>query len=180
MQIGVFADVHDHLDNLRRAVALFNARRCQTVVFAGDLVSTFAVPPLRRLECPLVGCFGDNEGNRAALAGGFRVIGTLREPPALFTLADGTRLAVAHIRRQIAKLVEPFDVAVYGHSHRPKIHRDEQGRLWINPGETCGWTYGLASVALLDTTTMAARIEPLVACEPLTPWHLVRGRKAAP
>lgn len=39
MRVGIFADVHDHLANLRRAVDLFNARHCQLVLFAGDLVS---------------------------------------------------------------------------------------------------------------------------------------------
>ena len=64
MRIGVFADTHDHLDNIRRAVEYFNRAECEYVIFAGDFVSTIAVPPLRNLTCPLVGCFGDNEGNK--------------------------------------------------------------------------------------------------------------------
>ena len=55
MRIGIFADSHDHLNYIRRAVELFNQRECELVVFAGDLVSTFAIPPLRKLNCPLVG-----------------------------------------------------------------------------------------------------------------------------
>ncbi len=53
MQIGLFADTHDHLDRLRQAVALFNQRGCDLVLFAGDLVSTFAVPPPRQTTCSL-------------------------------------------------------------------------------------------------------------------------------
>ena len=67
MLIGIFADTHDHLANIRLAVERFNAAKCELVLFAGDLVSTFAVPPLRRLNCPFVGCFGDNEGNKVDL-----------------------------------------------------------------------------------------------------------------
>ena len=63
MLIGAFADSHDHLDYLRAAVKIFNDSQCGAVLFAGDLVSTFAVPILRDLHCPLIGCFGDNEGN---------------------------------------------------------------------------------------------------------------------
>ena len=60
MKIGIFADTHDHLDNLRAAVAEFNRRECDLVLFAGDLVSTFAIPPLRKLKCRLIASFGDN------------------------------------------------------------------------------------------------------------------------
>ena len=67
MLVGIFADTHDHLANIRRAVERFNQAGCEVVLFAGDLVSTFAVPPLRRLQCPFVGCFGDNEGNKICL-----------------------------------------------------------------------------------------------------------------
>ena len=50
MLIGIFADSHDHLDHIQRAVEVFNQAGCELVVFAGDLVSSFAVPPLRKLK----------------------------------------------------------------------------------------------------------------------------------
>jgi hypothetical protein len=112
MRIGIFADVHDHLDNLRLAVEFFNARQCAAVIFAGDLVSTFAVPPLRKLNCPFYGCFGDNEGNRPGLLAGMSIVGELRDAPALYTLPDGTRIVVMHMERQLRGFDEPFDVAV--------------------------------------------------------------------
>ncbi len=65
---------------------------------------------------------------------------------------------LAHMRRQLRDLPGTFDIAVYAHTHKPHVDRDEQGRLWINPGETSGWTYGRPSVALLDTTTRQAEI----------------------
>lgn len=161
MRIGIFADVHDHLDNLRLAVEFFNARQCAAVIFAGDLVSTFTVPPLRKLNCPFYGCFGDNEGNRPGLLAGMSIVGELRDAPALYTLPDGTRIVVMHMERQLRGFDEPFDVAVCGHTHKPVIARDEQGRLWINPGETSGWTFRRPTVALLETATMSAEIVPL-------------------
>ena len=54
MRIGVFADTHDHLDNLRWVVEELNRRECDLNVFAGDLVSTFAIPPLRKLNARLI------------------------------------------------------------------------------------------------------------------------------
>lgn len=161
MRVGVFADVHDHLDNLRRAVALFNDRQCECVLFAGDLVSTFAVPPLRQLKCPFYGCFGDNEGNRPGLLAGMRIVGELQDAPALYELPDTTRVVLVHMERQFRGFDQPFDIGICGHTHKPSIWHDEHGHLWINPGETSGWTFGNPTVALLDTVSRTAEIVPL-------------------
>lgn len=177
MKVGIFADSHDHLDNIRRVVAMFNDLQCECVLFAGDLVSTFAVPPLRDLKCPLFGCFGDNEGNRVGLLGGFRVIGEIRDAPAAYRLEDDTRVVIAHMERQLAGYSEDFDVAVYGHSHRPGLRHDDQHRLWINPGEASGWTFGTPTVAVLETQSMSAEILPLEVETPLRPWHEERRER---
>ena len=158
MLIGIFADSHDHLDHIRRAVEVFNDAGCELVVFAGDLVSSFAVPPLRQLRCKVIGCFGDNEGNKPGVTAGMRIIGTIGEPPFGFKTPDGRKILLAHMDRSLKGLEGEFDVAIFAHSHKPSITRDEEGRLFINPGETSGWSHGRPSVALLDTSTLQARI----------------------
>lgn len=161
MRIGIFADSHDHLDNLRRAVDVFNQSGCERVLFAGDLVSTFTVPPLRRLECPLIGCYGDNEGNKVGLAAGMSIIGPLGEPPFCYRAPDGTRFLIAHMRRQLEEPLGDFHAAVLGHTHKPSVRQDSLGRWWLNPGETSGWTFGRPTVILLETRGMQAEIVDL-------------------
>jgi putative phosphoesterase len=151
MLIGLFADTHDHLANIRLAVEHFNAARCEVVLFAGDLVSTFAVPPLRKLKCPLIACYGDNEGNKVGLQAGFNLVGQLGEPPVRYVGADGTRFVLCHMERQLRGQAADWDVAVFGHTHKPRVRRDGQGRLLINPGEASGWTFGEATIGLLET-----------------------------
>jgi uncharacterized protein len=158
MRVGLFADTHDHLANIRLAVEQFNQAECEIVLFAGDLVSTFAVPPLRKLHCPFVGCFGDNEGNKVGLRAGFSLVGPINEPPVRFTTADGTRLIICHMERQLRGQPDDWDIAVFGHTHKPRISHDDAGRLLINPGETSGWTFGRPTIALLETSPRAARI----------------------
>jgi putative phosphoesterase len=155
---GLFADSHDHLANIRQAVERFNEAQCELVLFAGDLVSTFAVPPLRRLKCPFVGCFGDNEGNKVGLMAGFSFVGQMGEPPVRYTAADGTRFILCHMQRQLRGQPDDWDIAVFGHTHKPKILRDEQGRLLINPGETSGWTFNQPTIALLNTDTRTVEL----------------------
>lgn len=161
MKVGIFADTHDHLEHIRRAVELFNRHQCELVVFAGDFVSTFAIPPFRRLTCPLIASFGDNEGNKLGIYGGMEIIGTVGEPPFGFAVADGTRFLLTHQRELVRGVEEGSDVIVYAHTHRAQVHRDEAGRLWINPGEASGWSYGRPTVALLDTATRSVEILPL-------------------
>ncbi len=161
MLIGIFADSHDHLDHIHRAVEVFNQAGCELVVFAGDLVSSFAVPPLRKLNCKVIACYGDNEGNKIGVAAGMKIIGTMGEPPFSFKTADGRRILLTHMDRTLRELDGEFDVAIYAHTHKPSITHDAHGRLFINPGETSGWSYGHPSVALLDTTTLQARIVEL-------------------
>ncbi len=158
MRVGIFADTHDHLDNIRLAVAEFNRRQCEVVLFAGDLVSTFAIPPLRKLKCPMIASFGDNEGNKVGIRGGMQVIGEIGDPPFCSRLRDGTLVLLTHQRELIREPVDGVNIIVYAHTHKPRIHRDEAGRLWINPGETSGWTYRKPSIAILDTESMDAEV----------------------
>lgn len=158
MKIGLFADAHDHLDFIRRAVAVFNARECQLVLFAGDLVSSFAVPPLRELRCPVLACFGDNEGNKLGVAAGFKILGQIGEAPFCLKTPDGVRIVVTHMLRQLHGAEGEFDVCVFAHTHRAEISRDEQGRLYVNPGETSGWSFRRPSVAILETSPLSAEI----------------------
>ena len=158
MLIGIFADTHDHLDNIRLAVAEFNRRQCELVVFAGDFVSTFAIPPLRKLNCRLIASFGDNEGNKVGLRGGLEIIGEVSEPPFGFRATDGTKILVTHQFELLKGQEEGSDIVIYAHTHRPRVHRDKSGRLWINPGETSGWTYREPSIAILDSGSMETEI----------------------
>jgi putative phosphoesterase len=161
MLIGIFADSHDHLDYLRKAVETFNDAGCEHALFAGDLVSTFCTPPLRKLKCKITACYGDNEGNKPGLQAGFSILGTLDEAPVYWTSPDGVRFVIVHMERQLRETTKPFDVCVYAHTHKPRMHRDDQGRLFLNPGETSGWTFGRPTVMLFDTTTREPRIVEL-------------------
>lgn len=173
MRIGIFADSHDHLDNLRKVVVEFNRQGCQCALFAGDLVSTFAVPPLRKLACPLVACFGDNEGNKSGLQAGMGFFGScLAEAPFSYRSADGTRFLIAHMERQLRGADGDYEVIVHAHTHKPSVSRDPRGRLIVNPGETSGWTYGDPTAAILETETMEVAIIHLNELSPVSKQEL--------
>jgi hypothetical protein len=71
----------------------------------------------------------------------------------------GRKICLVHIWENLSHAAfEASDIVVFGHTHEPKIERHE-GRLIVNPGECGGWMTGRATVAILDTDTMAAETE---------------------
>lgn len=157
MKIGLFADAHDHVDNVRRAVARFNHEGCDLVLFAGDFCSPIVIPPLRKLNCRMIACLGDNDANPIAIEGGMRIIGDVGHAPFGIRLEDGTKILLTHELSDLQPNPGEFDVVVFAHTHRFSIKRDDRGRLHINPGETSGWTYRKPSIVILETSPLEAR-----------------------
>lgn len=158
MKIGILADIHDNVDNLRHAIQLFNAMECKAVLLAGDFVSPLVVPSMRKLRCPVIACYGDNDGNMTGIAGGMSIVGTLGYPPMCWKSRDGVRFLMAHQLNDVRDYIEAADVVVFAHTHRPSIAKDRHGRVFINPGEVGGWMFRKPSVVLFDTETREAEV----------------------
>jgi len=158
MKIGIFSDTHDHVDHVRQAVGIFNDAACDLVVFAGDFVSPIVVPPLRKLNCPMLACFGDNEGNKPGILAGMSIVGTVAEPPFGFETEDGCKILVTHILDVLKGYIEGSDVIIFAHTHRTSTRKNDSGQLFINPGEASGWTYRKPAVMFLETETLDTEV----------------------
>ena len=166
MKIGIMADIHDNVDNLRHAINLFNYMQCSAVLLAGDFVSPLVVPSMRKLCCPVIACYGDNDGNRTGIAGGMKIVGTLGYGPMCFKTRDGLRILMAHQLEEVRAWIDDADVVVFAHTHRPSVAKDRHGRVFVNPGEVGGWMFRKPTVAILDTETRNVEIVPLVEMTP--------------
>jgi len=159
MLIGVLSDTHDRVPLIAKALDLFTERRVEVVVHAGDLCSPFAAKALKAVEdrCPLHVIFGNNEGEMAGLTA---VLPQLQRGPLRLEFG-GRRILVHHFE----KWCEPEDVSwaevvITGHTHEV-VNETRDGRLFLNPGECCGWVNGRCTVAILDTTEPKAEIAEL-------------------
>ena len=154
MRIGVIADTHDRLPMLDRGLAVFQRRSVEAVVHAGDLVAPFAAERLRAWTGPLHVTFGNNDGERKGLE---RILPQIQDGP-LRVEAGGRRILVHHF----VDWCDPADVAladviITGHTH--EVAREQRnGKLFLNPGECCGWANGRCTVAILDTDSLSAEI----------------------
>ena len=157
MRIGVISDTHDNLTKLDRAVNFFNKQKVSFVLHAGDYVAPFSVACLSKLACDWRGVFGNNDGDREALA---RASGNRIAEDILRVEIDGRKIVMAHDGGWIDLKKETAQIIICGHTHKPEMST-KRSRLVINPGEACGWLSGVSTVAIIDLSSMAGKIHTL-------------------
>jgi len=157
MIVGLLSDTHDRLPLIDEAVKQLNEMNVELVLHAGDYISPFVASNFKQLKAPLIGVFGNNDGDRRFLEKKFAEFGADLRGRFAFMVVDGLRIALLHgdeteLMRSLLEL-ESHDVLVCGHTHVPKTYR--KGRtLVINPGEACGYLSGKPTISILDTETL--------------------------
>ncbi|MCJ7721405.1 metallophosphoesterase [Candidatus Bathyarchaeota archaeon] len=157
MIVGLLSDTHDRLHLIDEAVKQLNQMNVELVLHAGDYIAPFVASSLKQLKAPLIGVFGNNDGDRELLKKKFAEFGADIRGRFAFVVVDGLRIALLHgdnteLMRSLLEL-ESHDVLVCGHTHVPKTYR--KGRtLVINPGEACGILSGKPTISVLDTETL--------------------------
>jgi putative phosphoesterase len=157
MIVGLLSDTHDHLPLIDEAIKKLNEMNSELVLHAGDYISPFVAAHFKQLKAPLIGVFGNNDGDRTLLKKKFTELGADIRGRFAFVLVDGLRIALVHgdeteLMRSLLEL-ESHDVLVCGHTHEPKVYR-KGGTLVINPGEACGYLSGKPTISILDTETL--------------------------
>ncbi len=162
MLIGAISDTHDNLPLIEKAVQTLNDQKVGLVLHAGDYVAGFVIPKLAKLNCPLIGVFGNNDGDHELLKKRFSetLNCTIHERFTQITI-ESYRIALLHGHETelLNAIVDGgyFDAVIHGHSHNKNI--EQKGKtLSINPGELCGYLTGKPTIAILDTIKKQARI----------------------
>ncbi len=154
MLIGVLSDTHDRLPMIDAALALFTRRGVEAMIHAGDFVAPFAVRPLLAFNGPIHAIFGNNDGEKTGLR---NLLPQLVDGP-LHVELGGRSILVHHFVDWCDPAdVERAEIVITGHSHEV-VNRVERGKLFLNPGECCGWVTGRCTVALLDTGGPSAEV----------------------
>jgi putative phosphoesterase len=165
MLVGLMSDTHDNLPLVEKAVRKLNEEKVRLVLHAGDYVAPFVIPRLSGLRVKLIGVFGNNDGDKELLKKRFNENPMLEIHGNFASVkVDEIRVALLHgSEEELLKALiesEAFDVVVYGHTHKAEIYRKGK-TLIVNPGEVCGYLTGKATIALLDTEKLEARIVEL-------------------
>jgi len=161
MKIGIMSDTHDRLPLINRAVERLNDENVGSVLHAGDYSAPFVASRFKPLKAKLVGVFGNNDAEKGLLRQKFHDIGA--QIRGIFAEVRVGNLKIALLHGEETELLDSlvnansYDVVIHGHTHEAIIRR--QGKtLVVNPGEVCGYLSNRATIAVLDTETMDARV----------------------
>lgn len=162
LKIGIISDSHDHLDNMKKAVRLFNEQKVSHVFHAGDIISPFVAPMVfKELKSKLTCVFGNNDGERFGLKTQFTAIGAEISADQISIVINGKKIVLFHtIHINILESLiqsHKFDVIIYGHTHNMEL-KTVSNTLVINPGEACGYLTGKATIGIIDLDEMQAEI----------------------
>jgi len=150
----VFSDTHDRLPLIDAALAEFARRGAEVVLHAGDVVAPFAARRLLSWKGPLHVTYGNNDGERAGLS---QVLPQIRDGPLHLELG-GRRILLHHyVGWCEPAALQAAEIVVTGHTHEV-VHEARDGRMFVNPGECCGWVTGRCTIAIIDTDGPSAQI----------------------
>ena len=160
MRIGVLSDSHDHLPNLRKAVEILSKNGVEALIHAGDFCSPFTLAefkPLSDKGIKMSAVFGNNDGDRFMLGRRAGDFCSFADGSSVLSLG-GRRIVVMHYPDLADDLYRlgAYDLVIYGHNHKLRVEGNEKKLL--NPGTCAGYLAEAATVALVDTTTMAVEI----------------------
>ena len=154
MKIGIISDTHDRLNMIDQAVAFFNKENTELVLHAGDFISPFSAIRFSGLRCPVVGVFGNNDGDHRNLTAKFESFGAKVSELLAQVEIDEKKIAILHGDRQelLQTVIQSsvFDLVVSGHTHAFEVKK-VRDTLVMNPGECCGYLSGNCTVGIFDT-----------------------------
>jgi len=155
MRVGVLSDSHDRVPAIAEFARLFREAGVGIVLHAGDYCSPFSLSPLLAADLPLAGVFGRNDGDHEGLlAEAAKGMGTEIYDSPHSVDVSGVRLLLIHDLSDVAeRSVDAHAVVIHGSSHIKQC-RMSGTTLLLNPGEGCGWLFGVPTAAVLDLETL--------------------------
>ena len=158
MLVGIISDTHDDVENVQRAIEIFNSEGVDYVIHAGDYIFPGIVKEFERSKAKLIGVLGNNDGERVHLLKNFLDIGAElmgeigeREIGGLmFGIYHGT---AKEVKEQLIKS-RKYDVLIYGHTHKKELPLNVPKQQYENNG-------GKKSTIVLNPGTAHKKVESI-------------------
>ncbi len=167
MLIGVISDTHDNLENIGKAVKLFNQKQVELVFHCGDWNSPFVPDFFKTLNCRIISVFGNNERERALFHERAKQQNWNIEFHDLAVELELEQRKLAIFHGHSAPLLHSlifsgkYDAVFSGHTHAYKTELHGK-TLHVNPGTISQFRAGNIidepTVALYNTDTNRAEI----------------------
>jgi len=159
MILGVVGDTHNRILNVEIIVDLFNSYEVDTVIHTGDITQAKTLSKFSRLNCKLLGVYGNNDLEEKGLEKVAKEKGFSLCNPPLFLSRGGKKIAIFHEPDEIEEIIykKPYlDLIIHGHTHR---YRNEiiKGVKIFNPGECAGFQKGKNSIGLINLDNLTIK-----------------------
>ncbi|MEM9144286.1 MAG: YfcE family phosphodiesterase, partial [Bacteroidota bacterium] len=167
MKITIISDIHDHVENLQKALTLEALQQTDVLLCCGDLCSPFMIKLLAQgYSRPIHTVLGNNDGDLAAFIQISRAFPHFHMHGEYFRDdVDGLTLAMNHYPEKARALAQTqkYDVVCYGHNHTLSTDEAFGHSLCINPGTLMGFHGGNlgktpATFLILDTGTLKTAV----------------------
>jgi putative phosphoesterase len=145
MKIGIISDTHDDVDNINKAIDIFEEEKVEVIIHAGDVISPPMIKEFQRLmenNVQFFGVLGNNDGEKKGLELAFDSInGKLLGDFGKIEI-DSLKFGIYHGTddKKVKKIINSnkFDVFIYGHTHRKfpeNVNIEKIGKtIVLNPG----------------------------------------------
>jgi putative phosphoesterase len=167
MKIGIISDSHDDIENVQRAIEMFNAQGTDYVIHAGDYIFPGIVREFEKLNAKLIGVLGNNDGEKVHLLKNFLDIGAELKGELGEIQLDGLRIGIYHgtskeIKERLIN-AQKYDVLICGHTHKIELPlenstgKEKTATLVLNPGtshkkvESMSGAFKEGGIILFDT-----------------------------
>ena len=152
MILGVVSDTHNHLSNIEKIIDIFNDRNIDKAIHTGDITQAKTLNKFSRLNCPLVGVYGNNDLKEEGLKDVAKQNGFDFQIPPFLLKIDNKKIAIFHEPEDIESFLKEdlsIQLIVHGHTHRYRNEKIGNVKI-INPGECAGIIKGKNAVGLIN------------------------------
>ena len=154
MKIAILSDIHDQLEQLKKALKAINDT--DALLFCGDLCSPFVIKALGEGYSKQIHMvFGNNDGDLYRITENSKAYPHMQLHGELAELTfDEVRFGMNHFDNIARVLAESgrYDVVCFGHNHQFELTQTDNCLL-INPGEIYGGLTGNSTLVLYNTET---------------------------
>jgi len=152
MILGVVSDTHNRLSNVEKIIDIFNEKNVDKVIHTGDITQAKTLNRFSRLNCPLIGVYGNNDLAEKNLKDTAEQNGfNFQNPPFLLTISN-KKIAIFHEPEDIENCLKKnpsIQLIIHGHTHRYRNEKIGDVRI-INPGECAGIIKGNNAIGVLN------------------------------
>ena len=105
MILGVVSDTHNRVSNVERIIDIFNSKKVNKVIHTGDITQAKTLARFSRLDCSLLGVFGNNDLKEIGLKEISKINGFRLEFPPFVTKIGNRKIAILHEPDDIQDLI---------------------------------------------------------------------------